>query len=156
MSDIRLISNIDTICILVDIENYEENSKEILKILENEKEEAKKILVYDTTHKHFIKIGDMTFELLTSGTKGYSYIIQNTAYKIYIAKYKAKLEAFAPIQIRISSEALWSLGLDTTWGYIYNLISENFGNVSKEKVCRLDLCTNVSNMDFITDYEKSY
>lgn len=156
MENNQSVSNIDTIYVLLDIENYEIQSKDILNRLEKEKEEAKKILIYDTTHIHYVKIGDMTFELLTSGTKGYSYILQNSAYKLYIAKYKAKLEAFAPIQVRISSEFLWSYGINATWGYIYNLIAENFGNISKEKVCRVDLCTHVSNIDFITDCEKSY
>lgn len=156
MENKKFISNIDTICVLLDIENYETQSIKILNILEKEKEEAKKALIYDPTHKHFVTIGDMTFELLTSGTKGYSFILQNTAYRIYISKYKSHLKSFAPIQVRISSEYLWSYGLDTTWSYIYNLIAENFGNIFNEKVCRLDICTHVSGIDFITDYETTY
>lgn len=156
MSELNFVSNIDTICILVDIENYEVSAKEILELLGTEKEEAKQTLTIDNTHKHFLQIGDMTFELLTSGTKGYSYILQNSAYKVYIAKYKAKLPSFTPIQIRISSEYLWAYGVRTTWNSMYNWLVENFGNVIKEKVCRLDLCTHVSNVDFINDYEKNY
>lgn len=156
MNDKKFVSNIDTICILLDIENYEESGKSILDILEQEKEFTKCLLTEDANYKHYIELGSMTFELLPTGTKGYSYILQNSAYKIYIAKARSKIKNFAPIQIRISSEYLWSYGLDTSWGYIYNVIIENFGNVIKEKVCRLDLCTHVSSIDFITDYEKSY
>ena len=156
MDNLKLVSNIDTICVLLDIENYEENSDKILKMLETEKEKARQMVVLNPTYNHYIKIGDIKFELLTSGTKGYSFILQNSAYKIYIAKYKSKVLNFTPIQIRISSEFLWAYGLDMTWSYIYDFITENFGSIFHEKVCRLDLCTHVSNVDFVTDCEKIY
>jgi len=156
MKECKLVSNIDTICVLVDIENYEISAKNVLNLLDIEKEKAKQMLTLDATHKHYIEIGEFKFELLTSGTKGYSCILQNSAYKIYIAKYKAKLKSFAPIQIRISSEHLWSYGIGNMWEIIYNWVVENFGNICKEKVCRLDLCTHVSSMDFTTNYEKCY
>lgn len=156
MNKLNLVSNIDTICILVDTENYEISSKKVLDFLEVEKEKAKQMLTLDITHKHYIEIGDFKFELLTSGTKGYSYILQNSAYKLYIAKYKSKLKSFTPIQVRISSEHLWSYGISNMWEIIYNWIVENFGNICTEKVCRLDLCTHVSGIDFVNNYENCY
>ena len=73
-----------------------------------------------------------------------------------IAQYKSKLENFSPLQIRISSEYLWAYGLSNSWSIIYNWIVETFGNVILEKICRLDLCLHVSDIDLITDYDISY
>ncbi len=156
MSDLKFISNIDTICILLDIENYEEIAQDTLELLEIEKEKTKKQLISNSLYKNYIKVGNMNFEILSVGTKGYSYILQNSAYKIYVSKYLPKLRAFAPIQIRISSEYLWSAGINETWSIIYNWVVENFGNVIREKVCRLDLCTHVSNIEFTTNFENTY
>ena len=38
MENIKILPNIDTICILIDIENYEENTRDIMEYLLNEKE----------------------------------------------------------------------------------------------------------------------
>ena len=152
----KYISNIDTICILIDIENYEENNKELLEYLLQEKEKAKLNTISNASYKHMININDMDFEILNSGKKGYAYILNNSGYQIDIAQYKSKLENFCPLQIRISSEYLWAYGLSDAWSMIYNWLVETFGNVISEKVCRLDLCTHVSDIDLITDYDISY
>ena len=150
----KYISNIDTIYILIDIENYEKNTKKLLEYLAEEK--AKLNTINNTSYKHMININNMNFEILNSGTKGYAYILNNSGYQIKIAQYKSKLDAFSPLQIRISSEYLWAYGLSNAWSMIYNWIVETFGNVISEKVCRLDLSTHVSDIDLITDYEISY
>ncbi len=150
------ISNIDTIYILIDIEDYEENNKKLLEYLSQEKEIAKLNAISNASYKHMININNMTFEILNTGTKGYSYILHNSGYQINIAQYKSKLENFSPLQIRISSEYLWAYGLSDAWSMIYNWIVETFGNVISEKVCRLDLCTHVSDVDLITNHEISY
>jgi len=156
MNKLNLVSNIDTICILLNVQEYEERANKILNMLEEEKDYAKKIVTSNKTYKHYIKVGNINFELLTNGTKGYSYILQNSAYKIYLAKYEPTLQGYTPIQIRISSEYLWSYGISKAWSIIYHWVEENFGEISEEKVSRVDLCTHVANVDFITDYEKSY
>ena len=152
----KYLSNIDTIYILVDIENYEENNQELLEYLYKVKENAKLYSINNASYQHMIQINDRSFELVNSGTKGYAYILHNSGYQINIAQYKSKLPNFAPIQVRISSEYLWAYGLADSWSMIYNWIVETFGNVISEKVCRLDLCTHVSDIDFITDYAISY
>ena len=156
MSDIKLLPNIDTICILLDIENYEKNSKDIINYLLSEKEKIKEIQLDTPTYKHIINLNDMNFELLSTGKKGYAILLKNEDYEIDIAQYKSKLENFAPIQIRISSSSLWSIGIIQSWSIIYNWIVETFGNIISEKVCRLDLCCHTSEIDFIKDYEISY
>lgn len=87
---------------------------------------------------------------------GYLYILQNNGYEIKIAQTRSKLQAFYPIQVRISSEYLWTYGLTACWSIIYNWITETFGNIIDNKVYRIDLCCHVSDIDFITDYETSY
>lgn len=87
---------------------------------------------------------------------GYLYILQNNGYEIKIAQRKSKLKSFYPIQIRISSEYLWTYGLSTSWSMIYNWITETFGTIIDDKVCRIDLCCHISDVDFITNHDISY
>ena len=148
------IANIDTIYILVDVEEFEQ--KEILDYLREEKEKALLGANSTTTYKHLISINDLMFQLLPNGSQGYSYILRNNGYEIKVAQRKAKLDAFYPIQVRISAEYLWAYGILDSWSLIYNWLVETFGNVVRHKVCRIDLCCHIENIDFITNYEKVY
>ena len=150
------ISNIDTVCILVDVQDYESSNANLLSYLLEEKEKAKMYTINNSSYKHLININNMNFQISINGTKGYTYILQNNGYQINVAQFKSKLENFMPIQIRISSEYLWSYGISNAWGIIYNWITETFGNIITEKVFRLDLCCHVSDIDFITNNETSY
>lgn len=150
------ISNIDTICILVDTDKYQEEGKKTLEYLESEKQKAKLYTLDNASYKHLVNINNMSFYLSTNGKKGYAYILQNNGYQIDIAQCKSKLKNFLPIQIRISSEYLWAYGLFYSWSIIYNWIVETFGNIINEKVFRLDLCCHIYDVDLIKDYEISY
>lgn len=152
----KFVSNVDTIYILVDIENYEKESKEIIDYLRVEKEKAKVEVTDNMDTKHFIEINDMTFQLLPNSCKGYAFILKNEGYEIKVSQYRSKIEDFCPIQVRISSEYLWSQGVYPAWAMIYNWIVETFGNIKTNKVCRIDLCSHISGVDFTTDYEKVY
>ena len=153
---LNYVSNIDTIYILVDIENYELSAKNILDYLQKEKEEAKLTAISNTSYKHIITINNLTFQLLTNGTKGYAYILHNNGYEVKISQYKSKIESLLPIQVRISSEYLWAFGIEKSWAIIYNWLVETFGNVEKEKVCRVDLCSHISDINLTSDWETSY
>lgn len=150
----KYIKNIDTICILVDILDYEKDAERILTILDNEKNNAKSI--DDMNYKHIINIGNLSFQIFNVGTKGYSYILHNDGYQINIAQYRSKIQSFYPIQVRISSEYLWSIGIIKAWSLIYDWIENNFGKIKDTKVYRIDLCLHTSDVDFITNYEKVY
>lgn len=150
------ISNIDTICILIDTENFETTSKPIIEYLSKEKEIAKSCSVIDTNYKHLITISNMDFYLSTSGTRGYSYILINNGFQINISQFRSKIDSFSPIQVRISSEYLWSYGLSNSWSIIHNWLVETFGNILIEKVFRLDLCSHISGVDFVSDYKHIY
>lgn len=153
---INKVSNIDTVYVLIDINNYEKKCNKILQVLEKEKEEAKLELLNNANSKHLITINDMPFEILSNGTKGYAYILHNSGYEVKIAQFKSKIESFMPIQIRISSEYLWSEGLSVAWSNILNWIELTFGNTEENKVSRVDLCMHTSDIDFITNYENLY
>lgn len=150
------ISNIDTICILLDIENYEESAKETLQFLSDEKEKAKLTAISNASQKHLVTLNGMNFELRANGTRGYAYILHNSGYSVNISQIKSKIDSFVPIQIRISSEYLWSNGLTKSWGIIYNWIIETFGNIISEKVYRVDLCSHISDIDLVKDCEINY
>lgn len=61
------IANIDTIYILVDIENYENVSNELLKNLNKEKEIAKVKMIDNSNYVHMVTINDMIFQLRPNG-----------------------------------------------------------------------------------------
>ena len=150
------VSNIDTICILIDTENYEQFADSVLEYLSKEKELAKSIFTTDTNYKHLVTINNLSFHLSPNGTKGYSYILQNNGFQVHIAQFKSKLQYFSPIQVRISSEYLWAYGLSNSWEIIHNWIVKTFGNIIIEKVFRVDLCSHVSDIDLITNYNLNY
>lgn len=148
------ISNVDTIYILADIENFD--NIEILNNLKEEKEIALLEATNNANNKHLITINEMDFQIFPNGAQGYTYILRNNLYEVKIAQKRAKLEAFYPIQIRISSENLWSNGLINAWSNIYNWLVEVFGNIIRHKVSRIDLCCHISDIDLITDYNITY
>ena len=156
MENIKILPNIDTICILVNIDDYENNSCNIIKYLLLEKEKVKEKQLILPNAKHLITINNITFELFPNGKKGYAFLLKNESFEIDIAQFKSKLDNFAPIQVRISSNSLWSNGLSNSWSIVYNWIVETFNNITAEKVCRLDLCSHICGVDFITNYEISY
>lgn len=152
------VSNVDTICILIDIENYIESKNVItlLKMLEEEKEKALLAATNNTQYSHIVTINEMTFQLFPNGTSGYAYILHNNGYEIKISKYGNKIKNFFPIQVRISAEYLWAKGLKYSWNIIYNWLVEIFGNIKEDKVFRVDLATHLSDVDLVLDYENSY
>lgn len=62
------IANIDTIYILVDIEDYENVSSQLLFNLNKEKETAKLKSLDNSTYIHMININDMVFQIRPSGS----------------------------------------------------------------------------------------
>lgn len=150
------LSNVDTICILIDIQDYENSAKNVLEYLQVEKEKALLAATSNANYNHLITLNDLSFQLLTNGTKGYSFILHNESYEVKISKYRPKLKNFYPLQVRISSECLWSEGLSNSWSKLFNWITETFGNIIDDKVSRLDLCTHIDNIDFVTNYDEVY
>lgn len=148
---LKTICNIDTICILVFIENYEKSAQNILDILSNEKSKLS-----TNNSKSILTINNISFELLQNGCRGYAYILKNAGFEIKISQFQPTINSFSPIQVRISSEYLWSYGAEKSWQIISNWIENTFGKIYLNKVCRLDLCCHTSNIDFISDYENSY
>lgn len=148
------ISNIDTLYFLVDIEDYENTCKKVLDFLKNEKEIA--LCKFEQNKSiHITVLNSMQFQINHSGTKGYEFIIRNDYFELCIAKYRSPILSFKPIKIRISSEALWSIGFLQSYETIKNWITSTFGRISAETVYRIDLC-NHSNVDYISDYKNAY
>lgn len=151
---LKKIPNIDTICILVDIQDFEQ--QEILGFLKQEKEKALLVAASNASAKHEITIHDFSFQILPNGSQGYAYILHNQGYEVKIAQKRATLEAFYPLQVRISSEYLWSYGLAEAWQKIYAWLTETFGKILRHKIYRIDLCCHISGMDLLTNYENCY
>lgn len=150
------IVNIDTLCILINIEKYEENNKNLFEYLSIEKEKAKMLSKDNSTYKHLIEINGFTFQLLSNSCRGYAYILKNEFFEVKISQFKSKIENFYPIQVRFSSEVLWSKGVNNAWAIFYNWVVETFGNIIDNKVCRLDLACHISDVDFTSNYNNVY
>jgi len=153
---INKVSNIDTICILIYIENYEISASNLLTRLQKEKQLLLEACRETNNFRYIINISGMEFELLPNGCKGYAFILKNEGFELKISLYQSKIENFAPLQVRISSEYLWSYGIEKSWQIISNWITSNIGKIALNKISRIDLCTHVSGYDFIENYENSY
>ena len=148
------IPNIDTLYFLVDITNYETTCENLLNNLKKEKEIA--LYKFQANKSiHTIEINNMKFQINHSGTRGYEFIIRNDYFELCIAKYRSPIAGFKPIKIRISSEALWSIGFIQSYETIKNWINLSFGQITSENVYRIDLC-NHSNTDYTSNHEKNY
>lgn len=79
------LSNVDTICILIDIQDYENSAKNVLEYLQVEKEKALLAATSNANYNHLITLNDLSFQLLTNGTKGYSFILHNESYEVKIS-----------------------------------------------------------------------
>jgi hypothetical protein len=131
---------IDTLIASVDIENYDDVVDTLIEKLEVKKIQAKNALSENTSNLVTIELGDMTFEVLPNGKKGYAYILHNDFYEIDIAQYRNRNFDFYPIFFKIKSNCLWSYGPLKAWQCIYNWITENIGDVISNKLSRIDLC----------------
>lgn len=149
------ISNIDTLIFLVDIDNYQEKCKSILEVLKTEKENAILNFKAKNISEYIVSINNIKFTLNHTGAKGYAFILQNDYFQICVSEYRSPIAGFKPIKVRISSEALWSLGFTKAYEIIINWITSVFGNILKESVYRIDLC-NHSNIDFVTNCQNIY
>ena len=151
----KTITNIDTIYFLLDIENYEKNCNDILSYLQIKKENANLRKETNNLIDELVTLNNLQFKIYPNGTKGFAFILKNDYFEISISKYRSKISGFKPIKIRISAEALWSLGILKSYEIITNWIIQTFGNITQESVYRIDLACH-SNIDFISNYKDSY
>lgn len=131
---------IDTLIASVDIEHYDDVIDTLTEKLEKAKNEAKQALTDNSNKLITLQIGDMTFQVLPNGKRGYAYILHNDFYEIDIAQYRNRNVDFYPINIKIKSNCLWSYGPNGAWNYILHWIQESIGDISTNKISRLDLC----------------
>lgn len=149
------VSNIDTLYFLLDIDNYEKNCIDVINRLKYEKEIALYKYKNENNSLHLISINNIQFYINHTGVKGFAFILRNDDYEICIAEFRSQIKDFKPIKIRISSKLLWNIGVLNSYKQIIKWVNLTFGNIISESVYRIDLC-NHSNVDFITNYEKSY
>jgi len=139
------IPMIDTLCVSIDIENYEIELKELLIQLENKKNEAKLAATNNASSKVTISIGNYTFEVLPNGAKGHSYILHNNEYEIKISAFRSTKKEFFPIIVRFKSEYLWAVGYENAWINLKTFIEKYIGNILEQQVSRVDLCCHTDN-----------
>ncbi|MCX7746590.1 MAG: replication initiation factor domain-containing protein [Clostridia bacterium] len=134
-----MLFNIDTVEFSFDIA-YDQNTKKILDALE-----TKKSVQYindneGSGEKVLYKIGGYEFEVLGNGKKGFAYILHNSFFEINIARYRSKNKDMFPIFVRIKQEGLWVEKYETLYWRAFELINDNVGLVTADKISRLDIC----------------
>lgn len=139
------IGMIDTLIYSNDIEDYDECCRELLDKLEECKQQAKINLTENSAEKVLIKIGNMEFEVLPNGKKGYAYILHNSFYEIDLAQYRSKNKNFNPMFVKIKSEALWSRGAIQAFIELQCWTAKNIGVIVENKITRIDLCCHIDN-----------
>lgn len=150
------ISMIDSLFVNIDIDNYENELKELLLILEKKKTEAKLAGTNNTSAKVTIQIGSYTFEVLPNGSLGHAYILHNSEYEIKFSQFRSAKKEFFPISLRIKSEYLWAVGYENAWNTLKNFIEKDIGTISEQQVSRVDLCCHTDNLVLTTSDDLSF
>ena len=91
-------------------------------------------------------IGDHFFEVMSSGTKGYSFILVDNWYRIQVSGSIKK--ALPTVYVKISSELLTGHGADSSIKMLRKIVRKLLVRIEEETVSRVDLF-----VDFITDEE---
>lgn len=142
------IPMIDTLYFSLDIANYPSVALDLLEELEVLKAQARVQSVNKSSDKTTIDIGSMTFEVLPNGANGFAYILHNSCYQLKIAQFRSNNPNFYPIMVNIKAEALWSLSPEGVYSEICEFISQNIGEITSNKVSRVDLCCHTDSIDF--------
>ncbi|MCG8540461.1 MAG: hypothetical protein MJA82_11060 [Clostridia bacterium] len=135
-----MIANSDTFAFSIDIDKYDVAIFPLLCLLDEAKENAKREIKNCTGEKVYREIGNMTFEVLSVGTRNYAFILHNDMYEIQLARYRSKNEYVYPVFVRIKSETLWSKGFYGAYQFIEQWIKKNIGVITTTKISRADLC----------------
>jgi hypothetical protein len=150
------IPAIDKLCATIEIVNYRESAEELLNRLEAKKNEAKLVAANNASQKTLIDIGSQTFQVLPIGTMGYAYILRNEGYEVKMAQFRSKNENFYPLFIDISSEYLWSKGVEKSWNELLEWVNTNIGEVQHNKINRIDLCCHTDEIELVEDDCKKF
>jgi|LFRM01.1.fsa_nt_gb hypothetical protein len=139
------IGMIDTLIYSNDIDDYDVCCRDLLDKLEECKQDAKLNLRENSAEKVLIRIGDMEFEVLPNGKKGYAYILHNSFYELDLAQYRSKNMNFNPMMVKIKSEALWCRGAINAYKELQLWTEKNIGKIIENKITRIDLCCHIDN-----------
>lgn len=162
------IGMIDTLEVSYDILDYNSKLEGFLKMLEQKKQEAKKLREETYKTDITIEINNEFFEVLPNGTANHAYLLHNNSYEIKFAKFRSSNASFYPIVVRLKSNLLWSDSVEISCEYIkdfFNWIIEKYCKESKhvyinEKVKRIDLCCHTDefhiNDDRISEFLGKY
>ncbi len=145
------IPMIDTLIASIDIKDYDDKAQDLLNLFQDKKNKAKAMLTDNSSEIVTIQIGDMTFEVLSNGKKGYAYILHNELYEIDFAQYRSKNKDFFPIFIKIKSQCLWSFNPFYAWEYICKWITEYIGEIIENRISRIDLCCHTDELPLSLD-----
>ncbi|MCX7748830.1 MAG: hypothetical protein N2645_18370 [Clostridia bacterium] len=146
---------IDTLIFSVDIKDYVERNSKLFDSLYQKKTQAKNAESENRTEIVYIKLGNMTFEVLGNGKKGFAYILHNDFYELNLAQFRSENKEFFPVFVRIKAECLWSQSPEKAYEKIYEWMEENLGEIINEKISRIDLCCHTDELELeISDMER--
>ncbi len=153
-----ILPNVDWFQMSVDIKDYDSVCKGLLIMLEEKKKEAQE-LQKDSIGKEVLvplrsRLNEprwIEFKVQPNGAPRYAFILHNDSFEIKIAKFRSKSESAYPIQARIKSELLWSLGVNRAWKELENLLQSSFGKIKATKMSRIDLACHTDILNISMD-----
>lgn len=141
------IFNIDTLIIAFDILDYESVVKKYIDTLERAKESSRNNLYANRDNKEYVTVGDMEFEIMPAGARGYAYLLHNDLMELRIAMYRSITKSFYPLVVRFKSNLLWEMGL-SSYSYVASFIRKSFNHIISTKVSRCDLALHIDGLAF--------
>jgi hypothetical protein len=145
------IPMIDTLVFSMDIKDYDEVTLDFRNLLSERKKRAKLIQSENLNEIVTVQFGDMVFEVLANGKKGYAYILHNDLYEIDFAQYRSKNKSFFPVFIKVKSQCLWSLSPIYAYEYVSRWITEYVGEIINNLISRIDLCCHTDELSLSLD-----
>lgn len=143
------VKNIDYLSFSVDIEYYDRmKDSELFRNLEKAKRSTAESGVNGQEKRADMDIRDMCFEVLGNGCPGFMYILHNSEYQVWIAKYRSKHDDYYPVMVRIMSESLWAYGSMGAYKRICDWIEKVFGKIIKNKISRVDMACHTDVFEF--------
>lgn len=145
-----MISNIDSFFFSVDIEDYSTNNAELLRKLQEAKDEAQ----IDRLKEIKVDFGGRKFKIMPNGSRFHSYILHNDNLEIKLARHRSRSKNNYPVAIRLKSLYLWEKGFLNAYMETIGFIEDTIkGAIVGNKISRADLCCHTDELFPTADLE---
>lgn len=114
--------------------------KEFMEFLDHKKEVAQDP---ESEEDPILRINNYDFIVKSHGSRNYRYIIKNDLMNISIID-RVKNDSYPNVMIIISSQFLWSQGVERAYNKVRNTLVDITTSIVSEKVSRVDMCVDIA------------